>query len=204
MTRSSLLLAFVSASLALTACTSPETPQPDTDDTPAGAAVASDPGGPGYCDLDVLGFEAAPGSAAAGNQSVNVTARNLGASTCLLRGFPTVALLGTDGTPADLDTELSTGTYFLPEQSVQPVLVPPSGTAFFQIAYRSAATAGESCAPIAELIVATEITEPDLTADPVAVAVEMAPCGESVRLSAFREGIYEPTEIEEVTPEPGL
>jgi hypothetical protein len=189
--------------LGLAACTSPDSPSPQPE-SPSATAPADDPGGPGICDLDMLSFEAAPGDAAAGNRSVNVTARNLGASTCLLRGFPTVAMLRADGEAVRLNAEASTGTYFLQEQTVQPVLVPPSATAFFQIAYRSAATSGESCASIAQLVIATEIAEPDLTADPVTIPVEMAPCGESVRVSAFREGTYEPAEIEEVTPEPGL
>lgn len=203
MLRFPLATLIAGSALGLAACTSPDAPAPQPDN-PSATAPDDDLGGPGVCDLDVLSFEATPGDAVAGNRSVNVTARNLGASTCLLRGFPTVALLGADGEAVTLSTEPSTGTYFLPEQAVQPVLLPPSATAFFQIAYRSAATSGESCASIAELVIATEIAEPDLTADPRTIPTEMAPCGESVRVSAFREGTYEPTEIEEVTPEPGL
>ena len=195
-------LAPLAALLLLAACAEPDAPAPG----PAAPADTrpDDLGGPAACTLDVLAFEAAPGDAAAGNASLNVTARNLGAGTCLLRGFPTIALLGADGDPLSLETDPSTGTYFLPEQAVQPVLVPPSGTAFFQIAYRSAATSGEACPAAERLVVATEVVEPDLSASPAEVAVRLAPCGEAVRVSAFREGTYEPAPIEEVTPEPGL
>ena len=198
--------ASFAALLLLAGCTSPDAPQPDGDAASASAPADApgDLGGPGACHLDVLSFDAAPGDAAAGNGSVNVTVRNLGAGTCLLRGFPTVALLGADGDPLDVETESSTGTYFLQEQTVQPVLVPPSATAFFQLAYRSAPTDGETCPAATRLVIATEINEPDLSGTPAEIAVQMAPCGEAVRVSAFREGTYTPTVIEEVTPEPGL
>ena len=205
MLRSALLAALLLGTpLLVAACASPDAPAADPATVPATADASGDVGGPGACDLDVLSFEAAAGDDAAGNRSVNVTARNLGAGTCLLRGFPTIALLGADGDPLSLETEPSTGTYFLPEQAVQPVLVPPSATAFFQIAYRSAATSGETCPTATRLVVATEITDPDLSATPANIEVQMAPCGEAVRVSAFREGTYTPTQIEEITPEPGL
>ena len=140
----SLAALLLGTPLLFAACTSPDAPAADPATVSPTTDASGDVGGPGACNLDVLSFEAAAGDDAAGNRSVNVTARNLGAGTCLLRGFPTIALLGADGDPLSLETEPSTGTYFLPEQAVQPVLVPPSATAFFQIAYRSAATSGET------------------------------------------------------------
>lgn len=135
----------------------------------------------------------AGGDAGAGNRVTVLGVQNVGAQTCSLTGYPTVALQDAQGRPlAAVRTEQNPGGYFRAGQPIAPVELAPQGQAFFDLAWTAVPneSQGQRTCPTAGRI---RMTAPGDTS-PVTLSQSFSPCGGRIQVSPFRP-VKEPAPV---------
>lgn len=128
--------------------------QPDAGPTPAAAANAPP------CDPRALSVEEISGSVNGIYRSVKLAFRNRGSMPCSLSGYPTVALLGTQGetlgsiamekiSSAEVRAELAETHPVVAAAPVPQVTLMPHSVAAFQVVW----TTGAGCPSVSRLVV---------------------------------------------------
>ncbi|MGV9006158.1 MAG: DUF4232 domain-containing protein [Brevundimonas sp.] len=137
------------------------------------------------CKGPQLKLEGAGGDAAMGNRVAVVAVRNLGSAACGLAGYPSVSLVDDRNRPlATVRAETGPGSYFHSGQTLTPVILPPGGQAWFDVAWNVVPHEGEgeTVCPTAARI---RVTAPGDTS-PVWLDRALTPCGGRIRVSPFR------------------
>lgn len=161
-------------------CSRPLPPPPGGVVVPAASAVP--------CRSADLRLSAAGGDAGMSNRVSTLAVQNVGVQPCSLTGYPTVAVLDGDGDVIDsVRSEQTIGNYFRAGSAPTPVVMPPQGRAWFDVAWNVAPdeSAGQTTCPEAAAI---RMTPPGDSAG-VTLAQELTPCGGRVRVSPFRPSL---------------
>lgn len=132
-------------------------------DAPPTAVVADDAP---PCDPNVLSVEEIAGNASGAYHSVKLAFRNRGSLPCRLSGYPTVALLGTEGekldsiamekiSTAEVMAELAETHVAVAAAPVPKVTLMPHSVAAFEVVW----TTGPECPSVSRLLVSAPGTE---------------------------------------------
>tara|TARA_R110002124_G_C8903348_1_gene509995 strand:+ start:149 stop:1084 length:936 start_codon:yes stop_codon:yes gene_type:complete len=156
---------------------------------------------PPPCKGPQLQLEEAGGDGGMGNRVAVVAVRNLATAACSLSGYPVISLV--DDRNRALDTvraETGPGSYFRSGQTPTPVILPPGGRAWFDLAWNVVPheAEGETVCPTAARI---RMTAPGDTS-PVWLAHALTPCGGQIRVSPFRP-VVDPVPAETAPSAPG-
>jgi hypothetical protein len=143
----------------------------------------------------------AGGDAGMGNRVAVLAVRNLGSTVCGLAGYPSVSLVDDRNRPlATVRAETGPGSYFRSGQTLTPVILPPGGQAWFDVAWNVVPHEGEgeTVCPTAARI---RVTAPGDTS-PVWLDHALTPCGGRIRVSPFRP-VADPVPAEPALSGPG-